>query len=83
MPILKRALFILQEFSHLDITKLKQSSTWQSIKGAEDLRNGLIHQKKGVSLERFTLKTAERTRQSVVDFVKLSNRAIFRKNLDL
>lgn len=83
MPILKRVLFILNEFSSLDAKKLKQSKRWHDIKSAEDLRNGLIHQKKGFTLQSFDVDIAETTRRSVVEFVKMANRAMFSKSLDL
>ena len=83
MPILKRALFILRNFSATDVEKLRKSKIWQDVKTAEDARNGLMHQKRGVELTSFDLQRAETIRRSVVEFIRRVNTAIFRKSVDL
>jgi len=44
-PTTKKLLFILENFSRINVQKFKQTRLWKEVKNFEDLRNKIIHHK--------------------------------------
>ena len=55
----KKILFILNNFSRLDMKKFKQSKIWRDLKNFEDLRNKIIHHKEKHNLDISLRKATE------------------------
>jgi hypothetical protein len=80
LPTLKRALFVLNYFSRVDVKKLRKTKLWQEISWAECYRNELIHPKQ-FNLDQLDIRKAERVRKCVIDFIHRMNREVLSKDI--
>jgi len=65
----KKILFIINNFSKIDIKKFKQKDMWKDIKSFEDLRNKIVHYKEIHNIN-ISYKKAEECRNLVLNFIK-------------
>lgn len=82
-PILKRMLFLLDNFSAVDIKVLKTTTLWNKIKICEDLRNSLIHPRNQASGDSITIAKAREYRHDIVQFIRYVNQKVFRRQIFL
>lgn len=64
----KKILFILNNFSKINIPKFKQTRRWNNLKNFEDLRNKIIHHKEKHNIN-ITLKKATEYRDVTKDMI--------------
>ncbi|MBS3050652.1 MAG: hypothetical protein J4400_00690 [Candidatus Aenigmarchaeota archaeon] len=82
IPTLKKSLFVLHRFSKINSKKFKRDQLWNDIKNCERVRNTIIHPKR-VDIDKFNVKQAQIMRESVINFIRKTNKAVFGKNIPI
>lgn len=86
IPTLKRLLFILRNFSDMDIEEFKNSIVWEEIQKCEKLRNDLIHPKTLTTKyldHQITIKKSESFRANIISLIKTINKKVLNKDIIL
>ncbi len=86
IPTLKRVLFILRNFSDVDVDEFKNNTIWVEIQKCEKLRNDLIHPKTLPAKyldHQITIKKSEHFRVSIILLIKTVNKKVLNKDIIL
>ncbi|MCZ7383384.1 MAG: hypothetical protein O8C63_01400 [Candidatus Methanoperedens sp.] len=82
----KRILFILRNFSTVDVEEFRKTKLWGEIQNCEKIRNDLIHPKTLTNKfldHQITIKKSESFRTSIVLLIKTVNKKVLNKEIFL